>query len=81
MSSGTAKKADTGKTVWRYQRRRPERTLLYQLVAKHYPRFIEPLADQGRSLPDYVRREFEDFLKCGILEARLPAGPVSGLPQ
>ena len=26
------------------------------------------LAEQGRSLPGYVVREFEDFLKCGRLE-------------
>jgi len=66
--SGTARKADTGKTAWHYERRRPERTLLYQLVAEHYPRFLELLADQGRSLPHYVQREFDDFLKCGVLE-------------
>ncbi|XOV90735.1 MAG: transposase zinc-binding domain-containing protein [Pseudomonadota bacterium] len=26
------------------------------------------LAEQGRSLPGYVVREFEDYLKCGRLE-------------
>lgn len=41
---------------------------LYQLVAEHYPRFIKLLSAQGRSLPDYVRREFDDFLKCGNLK-------------
>jgi len=46
-----AREADTEKTPWRYGRRRPERTLLYQLVAEHYPRFLELLADQGRTLP------------------------------
>jgi len=66
--SGPAGKADTRNGKWNYERRRPEQTLLYQLVAEHYPRFLELLADQGRSLPHYVRREFEDFLKCGILD-------------
>ena len=68
MSSGTARTADTGKTVWCYERRRPERTLLYQLVAEHYPRFLALLADRGRSLPHYVQREFDEFLQCGILD-------------
>jgi hypothetical protein len=26
------------------------------------------LSGQGRYLPDYVAREFEDYLKCGRLE-------------
>lgn len=39
-----------------------------QLVAAHYPRFLDLLANNDRSLPEYVQREFEDFLKCGILD-------------
>ena len=66
--AGPARKADTGNGKWNYERRRPEQTLLYRLVAEHYPRFLALLADQGRSLPHYVRREFDDFLKCGILD-------------
>jgi hypothetical protein len=50
------------------QRHRPETTLLYQIVEKHYPGFLALLAAQGRSMPDYVQREFTDFLKCGLLE-------------
>ena len=52
----------------RYQRHRPETTLLYQIVDEHYPDFLAQLTAQGRSLPDYVRQEFTDFLKCGLLE-------------
>jgi hypothetical protein len=51
-----------------YARARPEHTLLYQLVAQHYPRFLAHLAEQGRTLPEHVRREFDEFLKCGRLE-------------
>ena len=50
---------------WRH---RPEKTLLYQLVSKHYPVFRQQLAEEGRILPGYVQREFEDYLKCGRLE-------------
>ena len=51
-----------------YERQRPERTLLYQLVEEHYPAFNAHLAAQGSALPGYVEREFEGYLKCGRLE-------------
>ena len=51
-----------------YERHRPERTLLYQLVDTYYPALRAHLAAQGRELPGYVEREFEDYLKCGRLE-------------
>jgi ribosomal protein S27E len=51
-----------------YSRHRPESTLLYQIVERHYPEFLETLAATGRSLPRHVQREFEEYLKCGRLE-------------
>jgi len=42
--------------VPRYERHRPERTLLYQLVEEYYPVFEVQWAAEGRALPDYVRR-------------------------
>jgi ribosomal protein S27E len=51
-----------------YVRHRPEDTLLYQVIDDTYPDFIDRLEAQGRTLPKYVRREFEDYLKCGRLE-------------
>ncbi len=47
---------------------RPEATLLYQLVEAHYPVFAAQLAIQGTPLPEYVQREFTDYLRCGRLE-------------
>jgi hypothetical protein len=52
----------------RYARHRPEQTLLYRIVAQHYPALVELLAGQGRPLPDYVQQEFEAYLECGRLE-------------
>jgi ribosomal protein S27E len=52
----------------RYQRHRPEQTLLYQIITQYYPAFLTQLAAEGRTLPKYVRREFEDYFKCGRLE-------------
>ena len=57
---------DTGAPA--YARHRPEQTLLYRLVEAHYPALEARLAAEGRSLPRYVAREFEDFLACGRLE-------------
>ncbi len=34
-----------------YERRCPEQTLLYQLIERHYPVFLEALADQDHALP------------------------------
>jgi hypothetical protein len=51
-----------------YQRHRPERTLLYQIIDQHYPAFVAHMAEQERPLPDYVQQEFEDYLRCGRLE-------------
>jgi ribosomal protein S27E len=51
-----------------YERHRPEKTVLYQIISEYYPLFREHLDDQGATLPEFVQREFEDFLQCGRLE-------------
>jgi ribosomal protein S27E len=51
-----------------YHRHRPEQTALYAIVAKHYPRFVQEIERAGGYLPGFVRQEFEDYLKCGLLE-------------
>jgi|GEM_PF-5394671 len=40
--------------------------MLYQLVERHYPEFLEQLSHQGKSPPKHVEKEFEEFLKCGL---------------
>ena len=67
-TSGTARNACAGSSAFRYQRHQPEKTLLYQLVSKHYPVFRQQLTEEGRILPGYVQREFDDYLKCRRLE-------------
>ncbi len=49
-------------------RHRPETTLLYQLVREYWPEFQAELASHGRCLPAYVTKEFDQYLKCGMLE-------------
>jgi hypothetical protein len=39
-------------TPTRYQRHRPETSLLYRIVELHYPAFLARLESEGRSPPD-----------------------------
>ncbi len=50
-----------------YARREPEATLLYRLVQEHWPTFLERAEEQG-GLPRFVVRDFEEYLRCGVLE-------------
>ena len=45
-----------------------EETPLYRIVETHYPQFLARLEAEGGSLPAFVKREFDDYLKCGLLE-------------
>jgi hypothetical protein len=51
-----------------YERHRPEATLLYQLVERHYAEFAALREAAGGPLREYVREEFEAYLRCGRLE-------------
>src|SRR5262249_54619982 len=57
---------DTGRTDG-YRRREPRAMLLYQTVAQHWPAFRER-AEEAGGLPRFVEREFEEYLRCGLLE-------------
>ena len=51
-----------------YERRRPGKTILYQLVQEHVETFFAQVeAETGSTLPDFVKDEFDAFLDCGIL--------------
>lgn len=47
----------------KYKRHRPETILLYQLVKQYYLDFAAKLAEQGRYLTKYVKREYDEFLR------------------
>jgi len=68
MSHVAARMAGRDMDAGRYQRHRPEQALLYQIIDEYYPAFAALMAEQGRELPGYVQREFEEFLKCGRLK-------------
>lgn len=51
----------------RGERRRPEETVLYQVVQAHWGEFRER-AEEGGGLPTFVTKEVDEYLGCGILE-------------
>jgi len=58
---------DAGKCT-HYERHRPEKTILYQLVQEHVETFFAQVeAETGSGLPDFIKDEFDAFLECGIL--------------
>jgi hypothetical protein len=51
-----------------YERRRPEETILYQLIQENLETFFAQIEmETGNGLPDFVKDEFEVFLECGLL--------------
>ncbi len=50
-----------------YCRRRPEQTVLYQVVLQHYQTLVATCEQADRPLPRYVVEHFERYLSCGIL--------------
>lgn len=50
-----------------YERRRPELTTLHQVVRENYKTFAAHVENEGRHLPKHVTKEFDEYLKCGIL--------------
>jgi hypothetical protein len=52
-----------------YIRHEPEQTILYMVLEEHTQTFFDAIARDShrKALPDYIRREFDKFLRCGIL--------------
>lgn len=51
-----------------YSRHQPEKTSLYQIIQSNLTKFIEQVeAEKGYPLPNFVIKEFYDYLDCGIL--------------
>src|SRR5262249_7394150 len=54
-----------------YRPRDAEHTVLHQVIAAHLDTFLRVAAEagDGAGLPQFVAREFQDFLTCGVFEA------------
>ena len=65
-----------------YQRHRPEQTLLYQIIERHYPEFRDVMAMQGKSLPLHLQQEFADtaYTPVGVELSLSIAFPVCQPP-
>ena len=62
-----------------YRTRDAEHTVLHQVIREHLESFLREAAQAGEGvgLPQFVEREFRDFLTCGVFEhgfCSLPAG-------
>ena len=57
-----------------YERRRPDETLLYRLIERHWPSF-RARAEEAGGLPKFVVDEFDAYLRCG-----LRVGQMRGVP-
>lgn len=56
-----------------YRPRDAEHTVLHQVVAEHLEAFLRAVAEagDGAGLPQFVEREFREFLLCGVFEGRV----------
>ena len=50
-----------------YARRRPEETVLYDVVREQLETFLCQARERDRPLPRFVERELRGYLECGIL--------------
>ena len=53
-----------------YRTRDAEHTVLHQVIAEHLEVFLRTVAaaGDGAGLPQFVEREFQEFLACGVFE-------------
>src|SRR5215468_3998586 len=53
-----------------YRPRDAEHTVLHQVMSEHLETFLDAVAEagDGAGLPQFVEREFREFLTCGVFE-------------
>jgi predicted RNA-binding Zn-ribbon protein involved in translation (DUF1610 family) len=51
-----------------YERNRPEKIILHEVVTRTWPRIVSDFAAADQKLPYHVVQEMENYLKCGMLE-------------
>ena len=53
-----------------YRPRDAEHTVLHQVISEHLETFLDAVAEagDGTGLPQFVEREFREFLTCGVFE-------------
>ena len=48
----------------------PQDSLLHQVLREHWPAFRDRAAESG-GLPKFVSRDFDEYLRCGVIERGL----------
>jgi hypothetical protein len=58
-----------GRASERYQPRHAEASVLHGVIREHLDDFLRAAADRadGAGLPEFITREFREFLTCGVL--------------
>ena len=53
-----------------YRPRDAEHAVLHQVIAEHLEAFLRAVAEagDGAGLPQFIEREFREFLTCGVFE-------------
>ena len=51
-----------------YERHTPEKSLLYKTIQQTWPSFVARCEAENHPVPSFVKREFEAYLRCGILD-------------
>lgn len=56
------------KQTCKYQRRQPEKSLLYRTIETYWPILVTEQARVNKKFPLFIHQEFDEYLKCGIPE-------------
>lgn len=51
-----------------YERHKPHESLLYQIVQQNWRSFVAKCEAESHPVPSFVKREFEAYLRCGVLD-------------
>ena len=54
--------------IAKYRRHHPEQGLLYRIVQTYWPLFLREQERIGKTIPIFIKDEFEKFLRCGVPE-------------
>src|ERR1700758_5161934 len=51
-----------------YERHNRQNDLLYQIIQRHWKSFVVQCEAIEHSVPNFIKKEFEAYLRCGVLE-------------
>ncbi len=51
-----------------YESHNRQEDLLYQVIKRHWKNFVSECESNAHAVPNFIKKEFEAFLRCGVLE-------------